>query len=41
MGARVKIEQWSRNKDKTEIEAFWDVEPCGLVEVDRRFRGMY
>jgi hypothetical protein len=22
-------------------ETFWDIGPCGLVEVDRRFRGAY
>jgi hypothetical protein len=23
------------------ITAFWDIAPCRLVEVDRRFRGSY
>jgi hypothetical protein len=23
------------------MTAFWDVTPCSLVEVDRRFRGVY
>jgi hypothetical protein len=23
------------------ITAFWDITPCSLVEVDRRFRGVY
>jgi hypothetical protein len=23
------------------FRVFWDVEPCGHVEVDRRFRGAY
>jgi hypothetical protein len=23
------------------IRAFWDIETCSLVEVDRRFRGAY
>jgi hypothetical protein len=23
------------------MTAFWDVAPCSLVEVDRRFRGVY
>jgi hypothetical protein len=25
----------------TKMTAFWDIEPCSLVEVDRRFRGAY
>jgi hypothetical protein len=24
-----------------QITAFWDIAPCSLVEVDRRFRGAY
>jgi hypothetical protein len=24
-----------------EVRAFWDMAPCSLVEVDRRFRGSY
>jgi hypothetical protein len=23
------------------IIAFWDIAPCSLVEIDRRFRGVY
>jgi hypothetical protein len=23
------------------VRAFWDTAPCGLVELDRRFRGAY
>jgi hypothetical protein len=28
-------------KPKLKMIAFWDIAPCSLVEVDRRFRGAY
>jgi hypothetical protein len=32
---KIKIE------NAVEETAFWDIEPCGIVEVQRRFRGAY
>jgi hypothetical protein len=29
------------NKDSVKITAFWDVAPCSLVGVYRRYRGAY
>jgi hypothetical protein len=39
MGVKLGLSHSGKNRLKVKMAVFWDVAPCSLVEVYRRFRG--
>jgi hypothetical protein len=33
--------KWWKSSDRVKMTVLWNIAPCGLVEIDRRFRGAY
>jgi hypothetical protein len=36
-----RLDKITRSRKRLKMQAFWDVSPCSLFELDRRFRGAY
>jgi hypothetical protein len=41
METNVEAKSWALTSAYLKMRAFWDIAPCNLVGVDRRFRGAY